>query len=46
MPKHVIRHGCLSSEDTLDRLRDIDIGYLPYWFAKRYKAVASLAFPS
>jgi hypothetical protein len=46
MPEHVIRHGCLSNEDTLDRLRDIDIGYLPYWFDGRYKAVASLAFPS
>ena len=46
MPDEVIRHGVLSSEETLERLRAIDIGYLPYWFDERYKAVASLAFPS
>ena len=46
MPDYVIKHGVLSSEETLNRLRGVDIGYLPYWFARRYEGVARLAFPS
>lgn len=46
MPKCVIRHGVLSPEETLIRLRGLDIGYLPYWFDPRFETVARLAFPS
>lgn len=46
MPDYVIKHGVLSSEETLNRLRGIDIGYLPYWFDRRYEPVAKLSFPS
>jgi hypothetical protein len=46
MPDYVIKHGVLSSEETLNRLRGVDIGYLPYWFDRRYENVARVAFPS
>jgi len=46
MPDYVIKHGVLSPDETLNRLRGVDIGYLPYWFNRRHENIARLAFPS
>lgn len=43
--QRVVLLGQMSYDDTIDTMRDFDIGYLPYWFSKKYADVAETSFP-
>jgi hypothetical protein len=44
-PPEIELLGPLPFDQTLDIMSKMDIGYLPYWFAKNYELVARTSFP-
>ena len=42
---HIIFHGLKSFDETIKLLSNMHIGYLPYWFSKEFKIVATTSFP-
>jgi glycosyltransferase involved in cell wall biosynthesis len=44
-PAEVTLLGHLSFHHALETMADMDIGYLPYWFAKDYELLARTSFP-
>ena len=41
----VIYHGRKTFEETMSLLKTMDIGYVPYWFSKKFEVVAKTSFP-
>lgn len=42
---HIIFHGLKSFDETIKLLSNMNIGYLPYWFSKKFKIAATTSFP-
>lgn len=42
---HIIFHGLKSFDETIKLLSSMHIGYLPYWFSKKFKIAATTSFP-
>lgn len=42
---HIIFHGLKSFDETIKLLSNMHIGYLPYWFSKKFKIAATTSFP-
>jgi len=45
-PAIVHYHGCLGSHQTIQKLSEVDIAYLPYPFSHRFREAVLLSFPS
>lgn len=45
-PLNIHLAGWRSPSDAISILSDVDVAYLPYWFAPDYQEVVELAFPS
>lgn len=42
---NIIFHGSKTFDETISLLSTMHIGYLPYWFSKKFKIVATTSFP-
>ena len=45
-PVRIDFRGWHSVESTLEELRRVDLGYLPYWFDDRYRVAVQQSFPT